>query len=148
MHTRSIRAHHDALLSKEYSSVELTSCFLDRIKNAPELNAFISVTEERALNQAEAADKRIAEGNTTLLTGIPLAHKDLFCTKDVLTTCGSHILDKFISPYNATAVSKLDRQGMVTLGKTNMDEFAMGSSNETSFYGPVKNPWDRTRVPG
>ena len=134
--------------AKDYSSVELTTYFLDRIKNSEDLNAFITVTEERALKQAGQADRKIASGEIDLLTGIPMAHKDLFCTKDVLTTCGSRMLDNFVSPYDATAVNKLDNHGMVTLGKTNMDEFAMGSSNETSYFGVVKNPWDKERVPG
>ena len=148
MHKKTLREHHQSLKAKDYSSVELTTYFLDRIKNSEDLNAFITVTEDRALMQADQADRTIASGKMDLLTGIPLAHKDLFCTKDVLTTCGSRILDNFISPYDATAVNKLDAKGMVTLGKTNMDEFAMGSSNETSHFGIVRNPWDKGRVPG
>jgi aspartyl-tRNA(Asn)/glutamyl-tRNA(Gln) amidotransferase subunit A len=148
MHKKTLREHHQSLKAKDYSSVELTTYFLDRIKNSEDLNAFITVTEERALKQAGQADRKIASGEIDLLTGIPMAHKDLFCTKDVLTTCGSRMLDNFVSPYDATAVNKLDNHGMVTLGKTNMDEFAMGSSNETSYFGVVKNPWDKERVPG
>src|SRR5690606_17805266 len=114
----------------------------------PKLNAFITVMGDQALAKARAADEALASGKAGPLTGIPLAHKDIFCTKGVRTSCGSKMLDKFVAPYDATVVEKLNAAGMVTLGKTNMDEFAMGSSNETSFYGPVKNPWDTDRVPG
>ncbi len=148
MHTQSLGELRAGLDGKEYSSVELTRHFLRRIHHGQGLNAFISVTEELALEQAQQADNRIAENNSGLLTGIPIAHKDLFCTRGVLTTCGSRILNNFISPYDATVVSKLKSEGMVMLGKTNMDEFAMGSSNENSYYGHVKNPWDEKRVPG
>ena len=134
MHKKTLKEHHQALKAKKYSSVELTTHFLERIKSSEDLNAFITVTEDRALQQAMLADQKIASGEMNILTGIPMAHKDLFCTKGVLTTCGSKILDNFVSPYDATAVNKLDACGMVTLGKTNMDEFAMGSSNETSFF--------------
>lgn len=148
MHQKSIVAHAAALAKGEYSSVELTRHFLERINEYTHLNAFITVTAENALNQAKAADQRIKAGNATTLTGIPIAQKDLFCTKGVLTSCGSKILENFIAPYDATVVCKLQDQGMVTLGKTNMDEFAMGSSNESSYFGLVKNPWDTDRVPG
>jgi aspartyl-tRNA(Asn)/glutamyl-tRNA(Gln) amidotransferase subunit A len=149
MHNKSLPELSTALQNGEISSVELTQHYLDRInQHNGNLNAFISVTDERALEQARAADKLLAANNAGPLTGIPLAHKDIFCTKGVRTSCGSKMLDKFISPYDATVVEKIDAAGMVTLGKTNMDEFAMGSSNETSFYGPVKNPWDTDRVPG
>ncbi len=134
---------------KEISSTELTEFYLDRIEKEDEkLNSFITVMRESALAQAKAADQKIAAGDAGTLTGLPIAHKDIFCTQGVRTSCGSKMLDKFIAPYNATVVEKLNAAGVVTLGKTNMDEFAMGSSNETSFYGTVKNPWDLERVPG
>jgi aspartyl-tRNA(Asn)/glutamyl-tRNA(Gln) amidotransferase subunit A len=137
------------IAAREYSSVEVTRHFLDRIGRAAEsLNAFVTVTEERALEDARRADARIARGEGGPLTGVPLAHKDIFCTAGILTSCGSRMLSKFVAPYDATVVERLDAAGMVLLGKTNMDEFAMGSSNETSFYGPVRNPWDTSRVPG
>jgi aspartyl-tRNA(Asn)/glutamyl-tRNA(Gln) amidotransferase subunit A len=133
----------------DFSSVEVTRHFLDRIeKGNARLNAYVTVTAERALEDARRADAAIAAGKGSVLTGVPLAHKDIFCTRGVLTTCGSKMLSNFISPYDATVVERLAAAGMVTLGKTNMDEFAMGSSNETSFYGPVRNPWDEQRVPG
>ena len=148
LHHRSITAHARSLRNREYSCLELTRHFLARIEAAADLNAFITVTAEHALKQAEDADRRIAAGQATALTGIPLAHKDLFCTRGVLTSCGSKILANFISPYDATVVDQLNRRGAVILGKTNMDEFAMGSSNETSHYGPARNPWDKSAVPG
>jgi aspartyl-tRNA(Asn)/glutamyl-tRNA(Gln) amidotransferase subunit A len=149
MHNKSLPELSAALKSGDLSSVELTQHYLDRIhKYNGDLNAFITVTDERALAQAKAADAQIAAGNAGPLTGIPLAHKDIFCTEGVRTSCASKMLDKFIAPYNATVVEKINAAGMVTLGKTNMDEFAMGSSNETSWYGAVKNPWDTDRVPG
>lgn len=149
MHNKSLKQISDALQQGEISSVELTQHFLNRInQHNGQLNAFISVTNELAMAQAKAADARLQAKTAGPLTGIPLAHKDIFCTKGVRTSCGSKMLDKFVSPYDATVVEKLNAAGMVTLGKTNMDEFAMGSSNETSFYGPVKNPWDTDRVPG
>ena len=128
--------------------MELTRHLLDRIHSNSRLNAFVTVTEKQALKQAERADGRIACGDGDPLTGIPLVHKDLFCTEGVLTSCGSRILENFISPYNATVVERLEEAGMVMLGKTNMDEFAMGSSTENSHYGPTLNPWDHDRVPG
>lgn len=139
-----------SLLNKgELSSVELTQHFLERIEHHDkQLNSFITVTSELALAQAEAADIRRRTGKADILTGIPLAHKDIFCTLQVKTSCGSKMLDNFLAPYNATVVERCQAAGMVMLGKTNMDEFAMGSSNETSFYGAVKNPWDVQTVPG
>ncbi len=138
-----------SLRAGEISSVEVTRHFLGRIDQAnPSLNAFITVTPERAMADAERADRLIARGEGGPLTGVPIAHKDIFCTAGVLTTCGSRMLSNFIAPYDATVVARLAAAGTVLLGKTNMDEFAMGSSNETSFYGPVRNPWDGTRVPG
>ncbi len=149
MYTSNLRQLSNALAQKHISSVELTQIFIERIKKFnPDLNAVITLTEEQALSQAKQADQRIAHNQHALLTGIPLLHKDIFCTKDVRTSCGSKMLDNFIAPYNATVVEKLEQAGMVSMGKLNMDEFAMGSSNETSFYGAVKNPWDTTRVPG
>ncbi len=139
----------DGLRSRQFSSVELTHFYLDRIERLDaEYNSFITVTRDRALAQAAAADTRLRTGASTPLTGLPIAHKDIFCTAGVRTSCGSKMLDSFIAPYDATAVARLDAAGAVTLGKTNMDEFAMGSSCETSYYGPVRNPWDTTRVPG
>ncbi len=145
----SLRELGAALAARQISSVELAQLFLDRIARLnPTLNAFISTDPERTLAQARAADARLAVGNAGPLTGIPLAHKDIFCAEGWLTTCASKMLSNFVSPYDAHVVEKLDAAGMVTLGKCNMDEFAMGSSNETSFYGPVKNPWDTRCVPG
>lgn len=149
MHNKTLVELSKALHKGEYSSVELTHHFLERIKKYDvNINSFITVTDDEALTAAKAADQIIANGDAGLLTGIPLAHKDIFCTHGVKTSCGSKMLDNFIAPYNATVVEKCQAAGMVMLGKTNMDEFAMGSSNETSFYGPVKNPWDIETVPG
>ncbi len=137
------------LTHKTVSSVELTEAFLHRINHSDaEYNSFITVTTEQAMQQARQADQRLARGDGESLTGIPLAHKDIFCTKGIKTTCASKMLDNFIAPYDATVIEKFNQAGAVTLGKTNMDEFAMGSSNETSFYGPVKNPWGKNHVPG
>ncbi len=137
------------LRARKFSSVELVTAFLTRIEGAQgSLNAFISVTREQALADAAAADRALAAGSAGALTGVPLAHKDIFCTQGVRTTCGSRMLDSFVSPYDATVVAKLHGAGAVMLGKTNMDEFAMGSSNETSYYGPVRNPWNPKLVPG
>jgi len=145
----SLKELSTALAEKKVSSVELASLFLDRIdKFNPAINAFVTVDRAKTLAQATEADARRAGGETGPLLGVPLAHKDIFCTEGWLTTCGSKMLNNFISPYDATVVTKLKQAGMVTLGKVNMDEFAMGSSNETSHYGPVKNPWDTNRVPG
>jgi len=149
MHNKTLAELSSALKAGEFSSVELTQHFLDRIKqHNGTLNCFVTITEEQALEQAKTADKRLKMGDTTALTGIPLAHKDIFCTQGIKTSCGSKMLDNFVAPYNATVVEKLNAAGMVTLGKANMDEFAMGSSNETSYYGAVKNPWDTECVPG
>ena len=137
------------LQSKAFSSVELTQHFLDRIAALnPDYNAVITVTADQALKAAIAADKRLAAGGAPALCGVPILHKDIFCTKGVRTSCGSKMLDNFIPPYNATVVENFEQAGAVVLGKTNMDEFAMGSSNETSYYGPVKNPWALDCVPG
>lgn len=149
MHNKTIAQLNIALQKKEISSVELTKIYLDRIKRLnPSLNAFITITEETALKQALQADQMRAQGHSSPLTGIPIAHKDIFCTQGIKTTCGSKMLENFIAPYESTVTAKLAADGMVMLGKTNMDEFAMGSSNENSFYGPSKNPWDLTRVAG
>ncbi|MFP6796126.1 MAG: Asp-tRNA(Asn)/Glu-tRNA(Gln) amidotransferase subunit GatA [Pseudomonadales bacterium] len=134
--------------NRDFSAVELARFYLDRIDAAKDLNCFITVDSEGALAAARKADETIAKKRIGPLTGIPIAHKDLFCTRGLLTSCASRMLDNFVAPYDATVVDRLHRAGAITLGKTNMDEFAMGSSNETSFYGPVKNPWDRERVPG
>jgi len=138
-----------ALRRGDYSATELTAAYLARIgaRNAA-LNAFITVTAGAAHQAAAAADAALAGGEAPPLTGIPIAHKDIFCTDGVRTSCASRMLDNFIAPYDATVVRRLAAAGAVMLGKTNMDEFAMGSSNETSFYGPVRNPWDPDRVPG
>jgi len=146
----SLKQLSQALAAKQISSVELTQLFLDRINRLnPVLNAFVTVDAEKSLNSAQAADARIAAGTAGLLTGIPIAQKDIFCAEGWRTTCGSKMLANFVSPYDATVIRKMEAEaGLVSLGKTNMDEFAMGSSNETSFFGPVKNPWDQARVPG
>jgi aspartyl-tRNA(Asn)/glutamyl-tRNA(Gln) amidotransferase subunit A len=136
------------LAHKRISSVELTQLHLDRVARHAALNAFITVDRERSLAQAELADRQIAAGNAQPLTGIPVAHKDIFCAKGWRTTCGSKMLANFTSPYDAHVVERLNAAGAVILGKTNMDEFAMGSSTETSYWGPVKNPWDPARVAG
>lgn len=148
MHTKSLPDIINALKKRDISSVELTTHYLNRIKQATSLNAFISLDEQHALATAEHADKVLKEGHAKPLTGVPMAHKDIFCTTNMPTTCGSKMLANFNSPYNATIVKRMDAQGVVLLGKTNMDEFAMGSANENSYFGPVKNPWDETRVPG
>jgi aspartyl-tRNA(Asn)/glutamyl-tRNA(Gln) amidotransferase subunit A len=149
MHTFTLAELAKKLRAKEFSVTELTQTLLARIEAAqPKLNAFITVTAAQALARSKAADAAFAAGQAGPLTGLPLAHKDIFCTAGVKTSCGSRMLDNFVSPYDASVVEKLDAAGMVTLGKTNMDEFAMGSSNETSYYGPVKNPWDLKLVPG
>ena len=137
------------LLDKHYSAVELTEHFLARIDATNEqLNCFITVARDEALAAATVADECIARNETGPLTGIPFAHKDIFCTKGMRTTCASRMLADFVAPYDATVVSKLAAAGAICLGKTNMDEFAMGSSNETSWFGPAHNPWDLSRAPG
>ncbi|OGT35951.1 MAG: aspartyl/glutamyl-tRNA amidotransferase subunit A [Gammaproteobacteria bacterium RIFCSPHIGHO2_12_FULL_37_14] len=149
MHRKTMTELSKDLHAKKISSVELTQHFLERIKLYNEkLNSFITVTEEFALQAALDADAQYATHQAGPLTGIPIAHKDIFCTDGIKTSCGSKMLDNFISPYDATIVQKLKAAKTVLLGKTNMDEFAMGSSNENSYYGAVKNPWDLTRVPG
>jgi len=149
MYNQSLKQLSTGLRNKAFSSVELSHYFLQRIKRFDgDLNSVITLNEEAALQSAAQADKSISMGEAGLLTGIPLLHKDIFCTEGLRTSCGSKMLDNFIAPYNATAVEKLAQAGAVMLGKTNMDEFAMGSSNETSFYGGVKNPWNLQTVPG
>ena len=138
-----------ALAARRISAVELATLFLERIERLnPALNAFITIDADKTLAQARAADARLAGGNAGPLAGIPLAYKDIFCTKGMLTSCGSKMLANFVAPYDAHVVEQLSNAGIVNLGKLNMDEFAMGSSTENSYYGPTKNPWDITRVPG
>ena len=137
------------LAGKRISSVELTQLYLDRIAALnPKLNAYITTNAELSLAQARSADARIAAGKADVLTGIPIAQKDIFCAKGWRTTCGSKMLENFVAPYDAYVIEQFNNAGSVNLGKTNMDEFAMGSSNETSYFGPVKNPWDNNAVPG
>jgi aspartyl-tRNA(Asn)/glutamyl-tRNA(Gln) amidotransferase subunit A len=138
-----------ALAARKVSAAELTRAFLDRVRKLNgALNAFISVDEDYSLERARLADAARARGEAGALTGIPLAHKDVLCTRELRTTCGSRMLEHYSSPYDAHVVEQLDRAGVVVLGKCNMDEFAMGSSTETSHFGPTRNPWDRGRVPG
>ncbi len=152
MHNLTLTQISQGLEAGDFTSVEITQHFLDRIaaldKNEGGINSFITVTPELALSDAKAADERRAAGNATKWTGVPFAHKDIFCTDGTLTTCGSKMLGNFVPPYDATVVDNFKKQGAVCLGKTNMDEFAMGSSNETSYFGGVKNPWDKDRIPG
>ncbi len=149
MHSKSVAELSAGLQSKEFSAVELTAHFLERIARLdPQLNCLITRTDELALAAAARADAALAAGQAGPLTGIPLIHKDIFLTQGVRTSCGSRMLDNFIAPFNATVVDKLEQAGAVSLGKANMDEFAMGSSNETSYYGPVRNPWRTDCVPG
>lgn len=149
MHHYSIKEINQHLANRSFSAIELCQYYLQRIEAYnSELNCFISINSEQALAQARAADLRFQNDTATLMTGIPFAHKDLFCTKGIKTSCASKMLDNFISPYNATLVQNMENLGLVTLGKTNMDEFAMGSSNENSYYGAVKNPWNINYVPG
>lgn len=149
LHTFSVAQLAAGLKNKDFSSTELTQHFLNRIaQHDKAINSFITVTPEQALAQAATADKLLAEGKGADLTGVPLAHKDIFCTQGVLTTCGSKMLENFVAPYNATIVENCQNAGLVMLGKTSMDEFAMGSDNESSYFGAVHNPWDISRVPG
>ncbi len=149
LHNLNIGELADRLAKRQISSVELTRHFLGRIERLnPALNAFITLTGERAMQDAESADRLLAGGERGPLLGIPLIHKDIFCTDGVRTSCGSRMLDNFVAPYDATVVARLKAAGTVMLGKSNMDEFAMGSSNETSYYGPVRNPWNTAKVPG
>ena len=149
LHKKTLAELARDLKARKVSSEELTRAFLARIEqHNPVLNAFITVLAEPALAEARAADKLLAAGKGGPLTGLPIVHKDIFCTEGVKTSCGSKMLDDFVAPYDATVVQRLKQAGTVLLGKANMDEFAMGSSNETSFYGPVKNPWDVKCVPG
>jgi aspartyl-tRNA(Asn)/glutamyl-tRNA(Gln) amidotransferase subunit A len=149
MHTKTITQLSQGLASGEFSSEELTRAYLERIARfGAELNCLVTVTADEALAQARAADSLRQAGDAGPLTGVPLVHKDIFCTQGVKTSCGSRMLDNFIAPYDATVVAKCKAAGMPMLGKANMDEFAMGSSNETSYYGPVKNPWALEAVPG
>jgi len=149
MHNLTIKQMSEKLHAGEITSVQLTQHYLDRIAQYDvELNAYITVTPELAIQMAKEADKKLADGTAELLTGIPVAHKDIFCTDGVKTSSGSKMLDNFIAPYDAHVVTQLKKVGMPILGKTNMDEFAMGSSSESSYYGATKNPWDHQAVPG
>ncbi|MDO7642787.1 MAG: amidase family protein, partial [Reinekea forsetii] len=146
---KTLKQLSDGLAQGDFSSVELTTAYLDRIQQADSrYNAFVTVTGSQALDSARAADARRAKGDASALTGLPIAHKDIFCTAGVRTSCGSKMLDNFIAPYESTATARLADAGMVMLGKTNMDEFAMGSSTESSYYGATRNPWDLEAVPG
>jgi aspartyl-tRNA(Asn)/glutamyl-tRNA(Gln) amidotransferase subunit A len=149
MHTQTVAQLSRALQNREISSTELTRAFLQRIARLDgQLNSFITVDEDSALAAAAQADQRLAAGDAPALAGIPIAHKDIFCTRGTRTSCGSRMLDNFVPPYDATLISHFHRDGAVILGKTNMDEFAMGSSNENSYYGPARNPWNTDLVPG
>ncbi len=149
MINQSLKSLSQLLANKEVSSVEMTQTFLARIKQFnPSINAYITLDEEKSIQQAKAADAMIAAGKAQPLTGIPIAQKDIFCAKGWKTTCGSRMLENFIAPYDAYVIQQFNQAGAVNLGKTNMDEFAMGSSNETSYFGGLKNPWDKERVPG
>jgi aspartyl-tRNA(Asn)/glutamyl-tRNA(Gln) amidotransferase subunit A len=147
MHTKTIKQLSALLHSKQVSAAELAALYLDRIRQS-DLNAFLHVDEERTLQQAAAADQRLANNQATALTGIPIAHKDIFVTRDWRSTAGSKMLSGYTSPFDAAVVEQFHAAGMITLGKLNCDEFAMGSSNENSFFGAVKNPWDKTAIPG
>jgi aspartyl-tRNA(Asn)/glutamyl-tRNA(Gln) amidotransferase subunit A len=149
MHLQTLSELAAGLKARQFSATELAGAFLERIERAQaQLNAFITVEADTVLAAAAAADRALADGSAGPLTGLPIAHKDIFCAAGSRTTCGSRMLANFVSPYDATVVARLRTAGVVMLGKTNMDEFAMGSSNETSHFGPVRNPWDRARVPG
>ena len=146
---KTIKQIQQGLAQGDFSSSEITRDYLNRIKLFnPSVNAFITISDELAMSQAEAADQLIAKGKASSLTGVPIAHKDIFCTDGTLTTCGSRMLENFKAPYNANVIDKFEAEHAVMLGKTNMDEFAMGSSNENSYFGSVKNPWDLECVPG
>lgn len=144
---KTLKEQAEALRRGDFSSEELTRIYLERIETAADINCMISV-DDTALDQAKTADAAIASGDTRPLLGIPIAHKDIFCQTGTRTSAGSRMLDNFIAPYDATVVTNLKEAGAITIGKTNMDEFAMGSSNENSYYGVVKNPWRKTHVPG
>jgi aspartyl-tRNA(Asn)/glutamyl-tRNA(Gln) amidotransferase subunit A len=149
MQNLSLKELSEGLKQKKFSSEELTKFFLNRLDlHNSSINAFITIDKDKSLAMAKRADEIIKEGNQDYLTGIPIAQKDIFCAEGWKTSCGSKMLDNFIAPYDSTVISKFNEAGAVNLGKTNMDEFAMGSSNETSFYGNVKNPWDIKTVPG
>ena len=149
LHRLSIRELSEGLAGAKFSSRELTEHYLKRIaKLDTQVKSYVTVTAEQALVQADAADAAIKAGTATALTGVPIAHKDIFCTQGIKTTAGSKMLDNFISPYDATVVAKGKAAGLVTLGKVNMDEFAMGSTSENSFYGATANPWNLGHVPG
>ena len=149
MYKKSIKELSQGLANGEFSSEELTRAYLNRIETfGADLNVLVTLTADEAITEARAADQLIKNGKAGSLTGIPMMHKDIFCTEGVKTSCGSKMLDNFIAPYDAAVVSNFREAGMPMMGKTNMDEFAMGSSNETSYYGPVKNPWDKETVPG
>lgn len=149
LHTKTLSEQSELLSKGDLKSSELTQHYLQRIDRLnPALNAYLQVDAEGAMQAAKAADLRLQRGDSNALTGIPIAHKDIFCTKGLKTTCGSRMLQNFVAPYNATVVDRLNSAGVVTLGKANMDEFAMGSSNENSYFGSVANPWQHDRVPG
>lgn len=147
MHTKSLKELSGLLQTRQISSTELAKLYLDRIASS-DLNAFIDINADLTLQQAAKADQRLAAGDTTPLTGIPIAHKDIFVTRGWRSTAGSKMLANYVSPFDAAVVEQFHAAGMVTLGKLNCDEFAMGSSNENSYFGPVKNPWDKAAVPG
>jgi aspartyl-tRNA(Asn)/glutamyl-tRNA(Gln) amidotransferase subunit A len=147
MHTKTLKELSGMLQARQISATELATLYLDRIRHS-DLNAFIDVNDALTLQQAAEADQRIAKNDTTPLTGIPIAHKDIFVTRGWRSTAGSRMLANYVSPFDATVVEQFHQAGMVTLGKLNCDEFAMGSSNENSHFGPVKNPWDRKAIPG
>src|SRR4249920_3612647 len=149
MHTLTIAELSAGLRARRFSSIELTRKLLERIERLNGgLNAFLTVTAEEAVAAARRADQELQAGRGGPLTGVPIAHKDIFCTEGIRTSCGSKMLDNFVSPYDATVVARLKEAGTVLVGKTNMDEFAMGSSNETSYFGAVRNPWNTACVPG